>query len=291
MYGNDYDDFVVPGQIYSDPGTKLGPDEALYNPTTTNTATQLRMGTSFDVLLDPYIKNHKIWTCASAASASTIRSISMNPAAAGNFIGTAGGTGIQPSVTNSVGLIIGQKLNGSSLQYPAEFIFLADSIARQYGEVYASATSTFGSVNNMTNATTGDQGFMPDSFGACLSWEHQNGGPQGTPTISTQDKIFTRHSNKFNAAYGDGHAKTINASQSLFPFNQWFPERPNTTVDMLAAPGKANTGSVGNYLGDGSINTPTAGTLVTTALTSLTTTTGPSLSCSLIEFWNGRGGF
>jgi len=301
MYGNDYDDFIVPGQMQSDPGTKIGPDENGYNATVTGTATagQLRNGTSFDVLLDPYIKNHKLWTCPAASNASLARSISMNPAAGGNFLNTNPtlnlGANAQPSVAPTVGIVVGQKLNGSSLQYPAEFILFGDAVAVQYGNVYnqmytvTATAQAFGTANNFSS-TTARNAYTPDSFGACLSWEHQNGGPTSAlAVLSANDKIFTRHSNKTNLGFGDGHAKTLNASQTLFPFNMWFPERPNTTVDMLAAPGKAAAGSIGCYANDGVFTTPA--TLITTALSALTTVTGPNLSCDLIQFWNGRGGF
>jgi len=285
MYSNDYDDNFVPGVIQTDPGTKVQVDEQGYN-TTINATQPFRMGTSFEILLDPYIKNHRLWVCPSAGNA-TQRSIAMNPAAAGNFISPTNLSAIdQPSVAPSL-LIVGQKLNGSSVQYPAEFIVIADSYPQMYGASgYLNTTgafqtsSTSAGPNALANGTYGAA--LPDSIGACLAWEHI----ALSATLTNGDKVYARHATKANYGLYDGHAKTMSATQTISPNNWWFPERPLLT-DMLAAPGKASTNSVGNYTPDG----VTATTAITTALSANTALIGPTLACDLLQFYNGRGGF
>jgi len=298
MYSGDYDDVLVPGQVSSDPGQLIAQGEGGYNGTTG--AVQLQRanqaagsaatntGNSFEILMDPYIKNKDIWRCPSSGatvSATTIqRSIGLSSIAAGDFRNGAPGT--FPSA-KPINWIPGVKTSQTSVQYPAEFIVAGETVNVNYGNV-----------RNASSGTAAITGELPSSFSACEAWESQanNATPLQSALVAS-NKAYARHSNKSNYCMMDGHAKNFSAGQTLSPNNLWFPDKPLLTdvansaqsAPTTTLPTSSNFASntAQGYNPNHTLNQIDAITFPTAA----SVQTGPSIPCTSLQFWGGRGGF
>jgi len=297
MYGDSYDDVLVPGQVQSDPGTLVGQGELGYNvnATANNQAQRgsqaggnsfsnaaINSGNSFEILLDPYIKNKAIFQCPSSGGNVTSRSIALSSIAAGDFRNGAPGT-FPASLPGQ--WIPGVKTSQTSVQFPAEYIVAGESAPQNYGLT-----------RNSTLATQVTIGDMPSAFSACMAWEAQSNATTETQTnLVASNKAFARHSNKSNYGFMDGHAKNFSAGQTMAPNIMWFPDKPLLTDVVSTARTALPTGAWNGVTTNAVGNNPNGnGAATNTALSATTTTSplvGPTLPCLNVQFWGGRGGF
>jgi len=196
MYGNDYDDFVVPGLIPADPGTI----EQYYE----NNAGLQADDNAYDHLLMPYIKNIGIWQCPIGnglgdGGVKYFKSLTMNGDAAVDLSSYAW-------FPNSV-------VNFSSVASPSNFILQGDGQPEPY------------------NFDSNYSGVTDSAVGACYAWEDEAAG--AAPVA--YDEAYRRHNETANYAMSDGHAKNLHPSQTLFPNVQWFKDWP-TAAAMAANP-------------------------------------------------------
>jgi len=293
MYSGDYDDVLVPGVVSTDPGTFLQQGEGSYNSNLAANAQALRgnaanTGSTFEILMDPYIKNKAIFVCPSSGAsvnANTVqRSIGLSSIAAGDFRNGAPGTfpTAQPGQW-----IPGVKTSQTSVQFPAEFILAGETINVNYGRAY-NATAT-------TNQTIGE---TPSAYSACVAWETQaNNTTENSTAVVASNKAYARHSNKSNYGFMDGHAKNFAAGQTLAPNVMWYPDKPlltDVTVAGWTLPttplwnsvaGQIPRGAAPDHFGNTSANPAIPVSAASTAQT------GPSIPCLNFAVWGGRGGF
>jgi len=296
MYSGDYDDVLVPGVVSTDPGVLVQQGEGGYSSTVAANAQPQRgnssnTGSTFEILMDPYIKNKDIWRCPSSGAtvnANQIqRSLGLSSIAAGDF--RIGAPGTFPSVQPSQ-WIPGVKTSQTSVQFPAEFIVAGETANFTYGKAF---TGT---------ATTASAGEQPSPFTACVAWESQSNNVTPVPTtLVNANKAYARHSNKSNYCMMDGHAKNFSASQTLTPNLLWFPDKPLMTDVAVAGRGNLPTTTLATGTSwtvntaqgvnpDQAGNTSSANVALA-ANVATSAQTGPSVPCINLQFWGNRGGF
>jgi len=291
MYSGDYDDVLVPGAVSSDPGVLVQQGEGGYNSSLAATAQNQRgnpanqnTGSTFEILMDPYIKNKAIFVCPSSGAsvnANTVqRSIGLSSIAAGDFRNGAPGT--FPTVTPS-NWIPGVKTSQTSVQFPAEFIVAGESNNVNYGRAFTNTTTT---------AILGDQ---PSPYSACIAWESQaNNVTETQAQVVAMNKTYARHSNKSNYGFMDGHAKNFSAGQTVTPNILWYPDKPLLTDVAGTGRTALPTGTWNGAAATASGSNAVQGSSSVSGLTATTTAspqTGPNVPCVNFQFWGGRGGF
>jgi len=228
MYGTDYDDFVVPGLIPADEGEIEQPYE--YN------AGNPAVNNAYDHLLMPYIKSYPLFQCPIGqglgdSGVPIYKSITMNGDVAVDLTGFA-------FFPNTV-------VSFSSAAAPANLILQGDGQPKPY------------------NCDSNYTGVTDSAVGACMAWEDM----AANQPIVSYDEAYRRHNETANYAMADGHAKSLNPSQTLFPNVQWFNDNP-TAAAMAAAPQGAGWFP------------PAAAQPIS-----------PTMDCSVFQYWNGQGGY